>query len=462
MTSEPAPAFSLGATGDAIITRPVLPLEGRNDRFDQVLRTLRSTDAAVTNLEVVLAERRSYATLPRAVPSMFQYLSAFPAMVMQSPPSILDDLSGMGIELFSTANNHAFDFGRPGMERTMRALDERGLTYAGMGPDLPAARAPGYRSTSGGRVGLVHATTSIPPGAEAGPSSAALPGRPGLNPLHVEWTYNVTEAHLEALQEVAAAVGIEDVKDTWLSREQPRVGPEPDGYPFMHMRFRAVDPGDVGIELSLYEPDRKAVLNQVEEAAAQADWVVATAHVHQGPNGTRNGQETPPFLEHFARECIDAGADAFVGTGPHVLRGIEIYDGKPIFYSLGNFLCQIETQDQLPAEAFAYYGIGTDDQPASLMDARYLDDGKPRGNLAYPAYWRSIVPTCRFDEDGALQQIDLLPISIGRTRPRAQRGTPFAANSATADRIFEDLASLSSPYGTEIDRDGLLGRILPG
>jgi hypothetical protein len=34
---------------------------------------------------------------------------------------------------------------------------------------------------------------------------------------------------------------------------------------------------------------------------------------------------------------IDAGADAVVGHGPHVLRGIEFYRGRPIAYSLGNF-----------------------------------------------------------------------------------------------------------------------------
>jgi hypothetical protein len=35
---------------------------------------------------------------------------------------------------------------------------------------------------------------------------------------------------------------------------------------------------------------------------------------------------------------IDAGADAVIGHGPHVLRGIEFYRNKPIVYSLGNFL----------------------------------------------------------------------------------------------------------------------------
>jgi poly-gamma-glutamate synthesis protein (capsule biosynthesis protein) len=40
----------------------------------------------------------------------------------------------------------------------------------------------------------------------------------------------------------------------------------------------------------------------------------------------------------LARKLIDAGADIIMGHHPHVLQGIEIYKGKPIFYSLGNFV----------------------------------------------------------------------------------------------------------------------------
>jgi Bacterial capsule synthesis protein PGA_cap len=50
------------------------------------------------------------------------------------------------------------------------------------------------------------------------------------------------------------------------------------------------------------------------------------------------GLEPRGELRHWARAVIDAGADAVVGHGPHVLRGIEFYRGKPIVYSLGNFL----------------------------------------------------------------------------------------------------------------------------
>jgi hypothetical protein len=50
------------------------------------------------------------------------------------------------------------------------------------------------------------------------------------------------------------------------------------------------------------------------------------------------GHEPRGELRRWAHAVIDAGADAVVGHGPHVLRGIELYRGRPVIYSLGNFL----------------------------------------------------------------------------------------------------------------------------
>ena len=50
------------------------------------------------------------------------------------------------------------------------------------------------------------------------------------------------------------------------------------------------------------------------------------------------GREPRGELRRWARAVIDAGADAVMGHGPHVLRGIEFYRGRLIAYSLGNFL----------------------------------------------------------------------------------------------------------------------------
>lgn len=171
---------------------------------------------------------------------------------------------------------------------------------------------------------------------------------------------------------------------------------------------------------------------------------------------------TPAALERFARDCIDAGAAAFVGTGPHVLRGIRLYDGKPVFYSLGNLFAQFESLNQLPAESFEYYGIGDDRFPSAVFDARYHDeDGEPTGSLANPAYWQTVVPTCEFDEDGTVDRIALLPCSLGRERPRAERGTPLRATGTEAEEILDGLAELGESFGTTIRRDGGIGIIEP-
>jgi hypothetical protein len=50
------------------------------------------------------------------------------------------------------------------------------------------------------------------------------------------------------------------------------------------------------------------------------------------------GREPRGDLRRWARAVIDAGADAVIGHGPHVLRGIEFYRARPIAYSLGNFV----------------------------------------------------------------------------------------------------------------------------
>jgi len=84
----------------------------------------------------------------------------------------------------------------------------------------------------------------------------------------------------------------------------------------------------------------------VDSVRRMVDLLVVT--FHGGAEGTRAvhvpwvaeslGQEPRGELRAWAHAVVDAGADAVVGHGPHVLRGIELYRGRPIAYSLGNFL----------------------------------------------------------------------------------------------------------------------------
>lgn len=76
-----------------------------------------------------------------------------------------------------------------------------------------------------------------------------------------------------------------------------------------------------------------------EDAAKQIgennDSDLIIAHLHFGNEYSNSPNENQVKIAH---ELIDCGADVVVGSHPHVTQGIEMYNGKPIFYSLGNFI----------------------------------------------------------------------------------------------------------------------------
>lgn len=78
--------------------------------------------------------------------------------------------------------------------------------------------------------------------------------------------------------------------------------------------------------------DNTLFLEAIEEAAENADFVVALPHW-----GTEYSTELEEPQISGAKAYIDAGADAVIGAHTHCLQGITSYDGKPIVYSLGNF-----------------------------------------------------------------------------------------------------------------------------
>lgn len=89
----------------------------------------------------------------------------------------------------------------------------------------------------------------------------------------------------------------------------------------------------------LYDPSQ--AIKTIKQTKEQADLVVVMAH-------WGDERADRPLEEHrkMARSFIDAGADLIVGTHPHVLQGLETYNGKWVVYSLGNFL--FTTNDHAP------------------------------------------------------------------------------------------------------------------
>lgn len=83
--------------------------------------------------------------------------------------------------------------------------------------------------------------------------------------------------------------------------------------------------------LSCYDPT--ALCDEIKIAKQTHDFVVV--YVHWGDEN----QELPlDYQRNNGKQYIDAGADLVIGSHPHILQGIEYYNGKPIVYSLGNFV----------------------------------------------------------------------------------------------------------------------------
>jgi poly-gamma-glutamate synthesis protein (capsule biosynthesis protein) len=378
---------------------------------------------------------------------------------MTTPPALLEDLKWMGFDLLSNANNHATDYGTGGLMATLEHLRNAGLPCAGAGANLAQARAPAYADTPAGRVGLIATTSFFRPwnrASDQGPSSA---GRPGINPLGFASAYTVDDTVFAALKQASDQLGLTQERARhraafFSAKEAP--ADEPDKLSFLGSQFTRGNGFAVASRVN--REDAEANLRQIKEAKRQADWVIFSFHSHEFGKGGRltaandiGLEEMADFYVDFARAAIDAGADVVAGHGPHLTLGVEVYRGRPILYSLGNFIFQNDTVEVFPAEAYQRFGLPYEATPADFLDAR--TDGDRRGFPSQPEFWHGLAAECEF-RDRKLASVRLHPLDLGHGRPRAQRGRPLIARGAVAQRILERTARLSQRYGTKLAIDG--------
>ena len=424
-SAEPDPAsdglFRIALTGDAILTRRISPF--REPEFLRMIDLIRGSDAAFTNLEMLFHD---YEPWP---------MHESGGTYMRAEPALLKELVWAGFDLVAMANNHTGDYGAEGARLTRKYVAEAGLVGAGTGENLFEAREAKFLETNDGRVAIVSVASTFPPHSMASRPRGAVRGRPGLSPLRFEQTRVLARPQFERLRSTMREIG----------QNVPASGDR------MTVFGTAIVAGDSSGTRTRPNPDDlREIATVVGGAAKLADYVMVTIHAHE--NGGANSVPAE-FLPIFARAMIDAGADLFVGHGPHVLRGIELYKGKPIFYSLGDFLFQNETVLRLPDENFATYRLGDTAQVSDFNAARYSND--TRGFPVQREIWESVVavPTWRGDE---LLSIELHPITLGFGKPPAVRGRPMLADRTLGRKIIDDLIDRSRPFGTTIEwRDGI-------
>ena len=192
-------------------------------------------------------------------------------------PDNIPAIGRAGFRAVSLAGNHIADCGAEGIADTIDALDAAGIAHCGAGADLESALRPCVVESGGTRVAILSYNC-------VGPEEAwATPTRAGC----------------------------------------------------AHVRIRTADGSVINPRAPLTEPDEASLAEMakgIRSARAVAARVVVSLH--------KGIVHTPialaPYERAVAHAAVDAGADVVVGHHAHILRGIEMYRGKPIFHGLGN------------------------------------------------------------------------------------------------------------------------------
>jgi poly-gamma-glutamate synthesis protein (capsule biosynthesis protein) len=422
--------FTIASVGDMILGFPLA--QSDDPGLQGVIKLLRDADVATGNYEGNIIDGR---TFKGSGPGGFAGV-----------PEVAADTRAMGFDLVARSNNHQGEYGYEGMLETNKHLADAGVVYAGSGETYWAARAPRFVATAKGRVGMVATASSYAENIMAQPGRGEWLGRGGQSALRTTRIFLMPQQSWQAVKTIRESFpnGLAFYTPTTDTATQITI---------LGQRFRQAPAGVTkpSYTFEMNEQDLKDILAMVREGKTKSDFMTVAIHAHhfadakgsgwRGPNMPETDDlDTNPsiadYLPVFAKAAIDAGADAFLGTGVHVVRGIEIYKGRPIFYGLGEFVRQMD----VVGLAGLGRGRGTTDSP--------------------PVKYEGIVPVSRF-VGGQLAEVRLHPIELLDDVRMVHRGVPRLASPATAQRVLSRLQSLSAPLGTTIVIDRGVGVISP-
>src|ERR1700691_6159840 len=241
--------------------------------FRHVATELHAADAVFSNLECCL-------NLPARRSHATEGFFADPKVGIEA-------LRLSGIHAVGIANN--VNYGTDNIYASIARLDELGMPHTGAGPNLPAARAPAIIARNGLRVGAVQRSSVYWP-----TDHEAAADAPGIAVLRGHTAYQVPTGRIVPGMPPPNRPGVPPLIVTWAD----------------------------GAYLDEFR-------NDIAALRPQADIVVASCHWGLG-------RDPLQYMTEIAHAAIDAGADIVIGHGPHFSLPVEVYNGRPIFYGLGN------------------------------------------------------------------------------------------------------------------------------
>lgn len=207
-----------------------------------------------------------------------------------------------GFDVMSVANNHTVDGGHDGLLQTINALNEKGVQTCGAGAGWKSAHAPAIVSRDGIDIAFLAYSCIFPAGYEARDEL------PGIAAIRTHTMYAPSEL------------------DSYQSGGTPE-------------RITIVDPRDL-----------RWLAEEISNARDVAHAVVVSMHAGEG---TRPAVVTE-YERQVAHTAIDAGASAYLGHHHHMLRGVEFYKDRPIYFGLGHYVFDVpDLYSQVPSSVIA-------------------------------------------------------------------------------------------------------------
>jgi poly-gamma-glutamate capsule biosynthesis protein CapA/YwtB (metallophosphatase superfamily) len=352
----------IACAGDWFLTRRLSGAVG--PETETVFNVFRRADASFANLENGLSRVGS------------GELGGFRhGPSLRGDPALASEITWSGVRAVSLANNHTGNFGPEGLLQTMATLDAEKIAHAGAGRNADQAFAPAYVKAGDLTVAFFSAYTLY---YNFGANDQATASAPGVAVCRA---YDVVV--------------------------QPQVGVDSSNFETPPNLVDLQNPCSQTIMAAL-RGDVDRLRTAIRTAADRSDFTVLSTHIHWGRH---TKHDLPPNLRAFAQEMIDAGVDLFVGHGPHAIRGIELYRGKPIVHSMGNLVLMAPAPGARPQ----------------------LDSPNREGLLVRATISRR-----------AVRALEILPIAID------EKGDPRFPSDERAARTIGKLNGLSAPFGIDI------------
>ena len=433
--------MKFAAVGDALIIRRI---PETYPGFESVRDWISQADAKYFNLETTLhREGECFAFATNG------------GSYLRSEPEVLEDCKRYGFNMTSFCNNHAMDYAYDGLTKTLDHLNASGLIHTGVGRNLDQAAAPAYLDAVDGRIALIAMTQTCNSDFHnvgiAGQQARRVPGRPGVNQMRYKETLIVTPEQMKVIKQIAEQTRINAAED--ISRKEGYRDPLPEGECPITKYVNFKEGLETKLQAKCDPRDLARLEKAIYEAKLQADYILFSIHSHQV---TGTSKEDPAaYLVECARFAIDHGCDAVIGHGPHLLRPVEIYKGKPIFYSLGNFILNNENIPYSPEDYYTAKNMTSDGTMHELFRKR--SNNFTRGLQSDRKMFESVIPRWEMDESGKLIKLELLAIELGFGLPRSRNGMPAPAKDSA---ILERLAKMSEPYGVKMKISGNVATVM--